>query len=106
MLRRLKPEIGQWYENQEDDTLFEVVSIDEDDNSIGIQFYDGEITLLELETFARMSLLLVEQPEDWSAPFELDEEDRYESDFMGSEFEPPMYLDDYDSNNMQIMDDF
>lgn len=81
MLRRNAPEVGCWYEDAEQGRIFEVVSLDEDDNSVAIQYFEGEIEALELDAFLQMPLRIVEQPEDWSGPFELDREDRYESDF-------------------------
>lgn len=104
MLNRVKPEVGCWYEDLEQNVLFEVVSLDED--SIGIQYFEGEIEELELETFQRMALQIVDQPEDWGGPFELDEEDREENDFSPTPAETSYHFDGYDSGNMHLLDDF
>jgi hypothetical protein len=92
MLRRNAPEVGSWYEDAELGRVFEVVSLDEDDNSVAIQYFEGEIEALELDAFLQMPLRTIEQPEDWSGPFELDREDRYESDFADSFEEPDELL--------------
>lgn len=106
MLRRNAPEVGCWYEDAELGRVFEVVSLDEDDNAVAIQYFEGEIEALELEAFMQMPLRIVEQPEDWSGPFELDREDRYESDFDES-FEEADELRLYDSDDsLHIVDDF
>ena len=113
MLSRLQPEVGFWYENREDHSLFEIVSLDED--TVAIQFYEGEIEELEFEEFASLPLRPIQQPEDWSGPFEFDMEDRDESDFLDGSFanqsetatyNRAYYTDDYDSNTMHLMDDF
>lgn len=103
MLKRVQPEVGAWYENLEQDVLFEVVSLDDD--SVGIQYFEGEIEEIELEPFLQMPLRGVEQPEDWSGPFEIDSEDRDESDFTPAPTESNYYFDGYDSGSMQILDE-
>ena len=105
MLRRNAPEVGCWYEDAEMGRIFEVVSLDEDENAVAIQYFEGEIEALELETFMQMPLRIVEQPEDWSGPYELDREDRYESDFDDAQEERDE-LRMYDGDDsMHIMDE-
>lgn len=81
MLSRSAPEVGCWYENAEMGRVFEVVSLDEADNAVAIQYFEGEIEALDLDSFMQMPLRIVDQPEDWSGPFEVGPEDRFESDF-------------------------
>ncbi|MEZ5507575.1 MAG: DUF6763 family protein [Gammaproteobacteria bacterium] len=81
MLRRTAPEVGCWYQEAEQGRLFEVVSLDEDENSVAIQYFEGEIEALELDAFMQMPLRIVEQPEDWSGPYELDPEDRMDEEY-------------------------
>ena len=81
MLTRTLPEIGQWYENKDTGALFEVVAID-DQGLIATQYFDGEVEELDTDTFIKMPLRMTEQPEDWGGPFEVDTEDRFESDFF------------------------
>lgn len=88
MLRRSAPEVGCWYENAEMGRVFEVVSLDEDDSAVAIQYFEGEIEALELEAFMQMPLRVVDQPEDWSGPYEVAPEDRFESDFSSWSDEP------------------
>ena len=81
MLTRTLPEIGQWYENKDTGALFEVVAIDEQ-GLIATQYFEGEVEELDTDTFIKMPLRMTEQPEDWGGPFEVDAEDRFESDFF------------------------
>ena len=45
-------------------------------------YFDGEVEELDTDTFIKMPLRATEQPEDWGGPFEVDTEDRFESDFF------------------------
>lgn len=106
MLRRTAPEVGCWYEEAEQGRLFEVVSLDEDESSVAIQYFEGEIEALELEAFMQMPLRVVEQPEDWGGPFELDPEDRMDEEFFaadGGYDELRQYGDD---DSLHLLDEF
>ncbi|MGB3623378.1 MAG: DUF6763 family protein [Ketobacter sp.] len=107
MLRRIEPEVGAWYEHTDLQTLFEVVFIDDEGENIGIQYFDGEIEELELDAFIRMPLCKVDQPEDWSGPYEMDNDDIFENDF--GDFPPgnhtPALSDEYESAIMHILDE-
>ncbi|HRY14364.1 MAG: hypothetical protein KDJ31_06660 [Candidatus Competibacteraceae bacterium] len=74
------PIIGNWYRNQETGNDFEVVALDEDAQTIEIQYFDGEIEELELDTWYDLPIDPIEAPEDWSGPF-----DEMESDDLGYE---------------------
>lgn len=104
MGQRIQAEIGCWYENLEQDCVFEVVSIDAQDGSIGIQYYDGEIDVLESDSFDYLVLKRIQQPEDWGGPYEMEVEDRFESDFMMLS-EHASINDEFDSSSMQLLDD-
>jgi hypothetical protein len=68
MSYELEPVAGQWYRQIDKDQLFRVVSIDEDDDLIAIQYFDGEAEELDSETWFTMNLDLTETPEDWIDP--------------------------------------
>src|SRR5690606_29732886 len=63
MLRRSSPEVGCWYEDAELGRVFEVVSLDEGENAVAIQYFEGEIEALEVDAFMQMPLRIVDQPE-------------------------------------------
>ena len=106
MLRRIEPEVGAWYENYDQQTLFEVVSIDDEGDSVGIQYYDGEIEELDLDTFIRLPLYPVDQPEDWSGPYEMEADDRFESDFApAAETSAAKLNAEFEADSMHILDD-
>ena len=68
------PKIGQWF-RRPNGTLLEVVAVDESDNTIEIQFFDGTIDEIELEAWRDQLLVEVSAPEDWSGSVDMDPED-------------------------------
>jgi TATA-binding protein-associated factor Taf7 len=74
------PIIGNWYRNQETGNDFEVVALDEDAQTIEIQYFDGELEELDLDAWYELAIESIEAPEDWSGPF-----DEMEADDLGYE---------------------
>jgi hypothetical protein len=58
--------------------LFEVVAADDD--SIEIQFYDGDVEELDMETWHQMSIVPAAEPNDANGPFDDLELDDFGSD--------------------------
>jgi hypothetical protein len=80
----LDPIVGNWYQNLETQTEFEVVAFDEDTQTVEIQYFDGEVEELDLDAWHDMPLEAIEAPEDWSGPFdEIDPDDLGYSDVSG-----------------------
>lgn len=79
-MSKLQPEIGRWYQDVTTDLLFKVVALDESSGTTEIQYFDGEVSELDDDTWAEMVLLTAEPPEDWRASYELSPEDELEDD--------------------------
>ena len=77
MSRDYEPVPGQWYENVEEEESFRVLSMDEDSELLEIEYLDGDIEEIDLETWHEMDLERIEEPEGWS---ESDDEDDSEDD--------------------------
>jgi hypothetical protein len=75
--RDYEPVAGQWYENLEEEESFRVLSVDEDSELVEIEYLDGDIEEIDLETWHEMDLERTEEPEGWS---ESDDEDEAEDD--------------------------
>jgi hypothetical protein len=75
--RDYEPVPGQWYENLEEEESFRVLSVDEDSELLEIEYLDGDIEEIDLETWHEMDLERIEEPEGWS---ESDDEDDSEED--------------------------
>ena len=74
----VKPVVGQWYRGGTNE-LFEVVAIDDDDQSIEVQYFDGTIAEIEFDAWNENLLDgLIENadaPEDWSGSVDVGSED-------------------------------
>ncbi len=66
MAREFEPVVGQWYENIDENESFRVLSVDEDAELIEIEYLDGDIEELDVDTWAEFDLDKIEQPEGWS----------------------------------------
>jgi hypothetical protein len=75
--RDYEPVPSQWYENVEEEESFRVLSVDEDSELIEIEYLDGDIEEIDLETWHEMDLEKIEEPEGWS---ESDDEDTDEDE--------------------------
>jgi hypothetical protein len=72
------PIIDNWYKDLETNLAFKIVAIDESDDSIEIQYFDGAIGEFDIDTWRNSSFETIEEPEDWTAPF-----DDIEADDLG-----------------------
>ena len=75
-----KPIIGNWYQNPEVGSVFEVVAFDEEEETVEIQHLDGEVEEYDLDTWKEMNLAGIAPPEDWRSGFELSQEDSADPD--------------------------
>jgi hypothetical protein len=64
--REFEPVVGQWYENIDENDSFRVLSVDEDAELIEIEYLDGDIEEIDVDTWAEFDLDKIEQPEGWS----------------------------------------
>ena len=75
MAREYEPVAGQWYENVEENDSFRVLSVDEDSELIEIEYLDGDIEELDLDTWQELDLEKIDEPEGWSGADEEEEEE-------------------------------
>lgn len=73
--RDFDPVAGQWYRDLEDDEVFQVLSVDPDEEILEIQYEDGDIEEIDLDTWHELDLEEAEEPEGWSGSEEDDEDD-------------------------------
>ncbi|MEE9339120.1 MAG: DUF6763 family protein [Methylococcaceae bacterium] len=75
------PVLHRWYKDIENDLTFKVVAIDSKDQSVEVQYQDGDIGEYDIDTWYNSTFDYVEAPEDWSAPYgDIDTEDLGYSD--------------------------
>jgi hypothetical protein len=73
--REYEPVAGQWYENIDENESFRVLRVDEDSELIEIEYLDGDLEELDLDTWQELDLDKIDQPEGWSAAEEEEEEE-------------------------------
>jgi hypothetical protein len=85
--RDYEPVPGQWYENLEEEEPFRVLTMDEDSELVEIEYLDGDIEEIDLETWHEMDLELTQEPEGWAASQKEDDEEDEEDDDWDDEDE-------------------
>lgn len=104
MGREYAPVPGKWYENREEEETFRVLSVDEDDELVEIEYVDGEIEELDLDTWHELDLEPTETPEGWSDDSDSDE-DEEEDDFDDEDEDEDEDDDDDDYDDEDEEDD-
>jgi hypothetical protein len=70
----LQPAVGEWYADPQG-VSFEVVAVDDEDGSIGVQYFDGTLEELDADSWPERRLRQVDPPEDWSGSLDMERED-------------------------------
>lgn len=69
------PDIGVWYKSPEIEEIFEVIDVDADNDCVDIQYFNGDIGELDIESWRNMQIIEVAEPEDWSGAYKMSQED-------------------------------
>ena len=105
MARDYDPVQGQWFEDLEENEVFRVLSVDPDEEIIEIQYENGDIEEIDLDTWHELDLERAEEPEGWASDEgededeEEDDEDEDEDDWDEDED------DDWDDDDEDLDDD-
>jgi len=75
MAKSTDPIIAQWYHYPQKSEKFQVTAIDEQSDSVEIQYFDGNIDEFELTTWYTLEIEPIETPEDWTGPLNNIEKD-------------------------------
>ncbi len=103
MARDFDPVAGQWYKDLEDAEIFQVLSVNPDEEIIEVQFDNGDIEELDLDTWHELDLELTAEPEGWSgSEDEDDEEDALDEE---EEDDDDDWEDDDDEDDDDDLDD-
>lgn len=107
MSRDFEPAVGQWYENAEENESFRVISVDEDAELVEIEYLDGDVEELDMDTWAEFDLEKTEVPEGWSgADLNADEDDDDEEDDEDDWDEDEDEDDDLDEDEEEEGEDY
>ncbi len=74
------PEVGNWYRDLHQGTMFEVVAVDDLEQTIETQMLDGALAEYDFDNWNELSLEEIEEPEDWRNAYELAQEDNIDPD--------------------------
>lgn len=74
MLLKHKPAVGNWYQTEDEET-FEVVAFDPEDDYVEIQYFDGTLEEIDLETWNETVASPIDPPEDWTGSYDIENED-------------------------------
>jgi hypothetical protein len=103
--REYAPVPGKWFENKEEDETVRVLSVDEDDELVEIEYLDGEIEELDLDTWHELDLEPTEEPEGWSDEADEDDDEEDDEDFDDDEDEDEDDEDDDEDDDFDEDED-
>ncbi len=61
-----EPIINQWYKHLDKGYQFQVVAVDENEGTVELQHFDGDLEELDLDSWYDLELETIEPPEDWT----------------------------------------
>jgi hypothetical protein len=85
-----------WYYHLDKGQKFCVVALDEDSSTVEIQYFDGQIEEIDLDSWYEMDVEPSEEPENWSGAVDIAEKDDYGTEVTDTE------TDDWDSPLQEI----
>jgi hypothetical protein len=102
--RDYDPVQGQWYEDLEENEIFRVLSVDPDEEIIEIQYENGDIEEIDLDTWHELDLERAEEPEGWASDDE-EKEDEEEEEEDEDDWDEDEDDDDWDDDDDEDLDD-
>ena len=67
MARDYDPVQGKWYEDLEENEVFKVLSVDPDQELVEVQYENGDIEEIDLDTWHELDLEQAQEPEGWAS---------------------------------------
>lgn len=102
MGRDYDPVQGQWYEDLEENEIFQVVSVDPDEEVVEIIYENGDTEEIDLDTWHELDLEKADEPEGWSSD---DDDDDDEDDDDLDDDDDDWDEDDEDDDDWDDEDD-
>lgn len=103
MARDYDPVQGQWYEDLEENEVFRVLSVNPDEEIIEVQYENGDIEEIDLDTWHELDLEHAQEPEGWASDDD-DEEDE-EEDEDEDDWDEDEDDDDWDDDDDDLDDE-
>lgn len=79
-MKQTTPQVGRWYRELQQGSIFEVVAVDEMEQTIETQLIDGAVEEFDFDNWQELLLEEIEAPEDWRNAYELSSEDYMDPD--------------------------
>jgi Family of unknown function (DUF6763) len=102
--RDYDPVQGQWYEDLEENEIFRVLSVDPDEEIIEVQYENGDIEEIDLDTWHELDLERAQEPEGWASDDD-DEDEEEEDDEDEDDWDEDEDDDDWDDDDDEDLDD-
>lgn len=113
MGRDYDPIKGQWFEDLEENEIFLVLSVDPDTELVEIQYENGDIEEIDLDTWHELDLERAQKPEGWptedekveaedGAVADLEDDDEDDDDWDEDDDDD----DDWDDDDDDLDDDY
>ena len=80
MARDYDPVQGKWYEDLEENEVFKVLSVDPDQELVEVQYENGDIEEIDLDTWHELDLEQAEEPEGWASDTEEEKKEEEEEE--------------------------
>ncbi len=111
MARDYDPVKGQWFEDLEENEIFRVLSVDPDEEIVEVQYENGDIEEMDLDTWHELDLERAEEPEGWAKDDTVEkgkeeEEDDDEDDWDEDDEDDDDWDDDDDEDDDDLDDDY
>ena len=103
MGRDYDPIKGQWFEDLEENEIFLVLSVDPDAELVEIQYENGDIEEIDLDTWHELDLERASEPEGWASSDADDDDDEEDDEEEDDDWDDDD--DDWDEDDDEDMDD-
>lgn len=80
MVNELEPIVEQWYAHLDKGQRFFVTALDEDNETVEIQHFDGDVEEFSFDEWRELDIELSEAPENWGGPMDIGDQDDYGTD--------------------------
>jgi hypothetical protein len=107
--RDYDPVQGQWYEDLEENEIFQVLSVDPDEEIVEIIYENGDTEEIDLDTWHELDLEKATEPEGWANDKaaegeEADKEEEVEEE--DDDWDEDEDDDDWDDDDDDLDDDY
>jgi hypothetical protein len=75
MPNELDPRIEQWYLHRDKGQRFVVTAVDETEQTVEVQHFDGDLEEFSPDEWRNLDIELSVEPENWSGPLDVAEQD-------------------------------